>query len=761
MRTPPFPINEAERLKILNRYQILDTSSEQAFDDLTALAAHICGTPIALISLIDSQRQWFKSKFGLEAIETPREEAFCAYAILQPHQPLVVPNALEDERFANNPLVTSDPNIRFYLGSPLVTPEGHALGTICAIDRVPRQISQQQIEALQILSRQVMAQLELRLNLARLTYTNKLLQRSEERFRLLVEGVKDYAIFMLSPKGKIVSWNSGAESIKGYRSDRIIGKHFSCFYIPADIEQGQPEIDLREAAIVGRFKAEGWRVREDGTWFWANVVITALRDRHGQLHGFASVTRDLTQNKQAEAAMLRAAVAEATNQKLEQEIADRKRAEAQLLYNASHDELTSLPNRALFMKRLQLALMRMSVGKVCTSVVLFLDLDRFKLINDSFGHFVGDELLRAIARRLKNCLHDGDLIARFGGDEFTILLENVRDTDAAIGLAEQIQTALASPFVLDGREVFTTVSIGIAVSHDGWELPEDILRNADIAMYRAKHSGRARYAVFDAAMHTQAVALWQLETDLRRAVERQDFHLHYQPIIRLSTGKILGFEALIRWQHPEQGAIPPTQFIPLAEETGLIAPIGRWVLLEACRQLRQWQSERSDCQNPLTINVNLSVKQFMQPDLTAQVRQILQETGLDASSLKLEITESAIMEDAASAAVTLMQLKDLGVQLCMDDFGTGYSSLSYLHRFPIDVLKIDRSFINEIGMRKQNLEIIRAIVTLAHSLSMAVVAEGIETTEQLALLRSLDCEFGQGYLFSKPVGSLEAREWIS
>lgn len=756
MRIPPLHPDEAGRLEALNSYKILDTLPEQAFDDLAALAAYICGTPIALISLVDLHRQWFKSKVGLEATETPRELAFCAHAILQPHQPLIVPNALEDERFATNPLVTSDPSIRFYAGAPLVTSEGYALGTICAIDSVPHQLTPQQVEALQALSRQVVAQLELRLNLSKVVNANNLLQQSEERFRLLVEGVKDYGISMLSPDGLVVSWNAGAEQIKGYQANQILGKHFSCFYTAEEIEQGKPDLALKIAATTGRFEDEGWRVRQDGARFWANTVITALHDSAGKLCGFAKVTRDLTERKFSEEALLRMAVAEATNQKLEKEISDRKQLEAQLVNNAFHDALTGLPNRTLFMKLLGRSLMRTLIGKACSTVVLFLDLDRFKPINDNFGHLVGDRLLVAIAQRLKRCLRDEDTVARFGGDEFTILFENVKDISLVIQIAERIQTELALPFVLNGHEIFTTVSIGIARSSDGCEQPGVLLRNADIAMYCAKHLGRARYSVFDTAMHTQAVALLQLETYLRRAIECQNFHLHYQPIISLSTGRISGFEALLRWQHPERGTISPAEFIPVAEETGLIVPIGKWVLLEACRQLRQWQIEFPSLKELLTVSVNLSVKQFMQPDLLTQVTQIIQQTGLDARSLKLEITESAIMEDSESASVTLLQLKALGIQLCMDDFGTGYSSLSYLHRFPMDILKIDRSFISNIRVKEQNLKIVQTIVTLAHSLGMAVTAEGVETTEQLAFLKALNCEFGQGYFFSKAVGSHEA-----
>ena len=755
MKIPPLPTNEAERLKALDRYAILDTLPEQAYDDLAALASHICGTPIALVSLIDSERQWFKSKVGLTVTETPRELAFCSHAILQP-DPLIVPDALEDERFATNELVTSDPKIRFYAGAPLVTPQGYQIGTLCTIDTVPRQLSDQQIEALQALSRQVVAQLELRLNLATLEQTNQRLRHSEERARLLIEGVKDYAIFRLDLDGKIVSWNAGAQNIIGYQADKILGQHFRCFYTPEDIKQRKPEQALQTAA-TGRFEDESWRVRQDGTRFWANVIITPLHERT-EICGFVKVTRDLTERKQAEETWLRAAVAEATNNKLTAEIHERQQIEAQLRHNAFHDVLTGLPNRALFMEQLEGALRHKQQHPHYQFAVLFLDLDRFKVLNDSLGHLIGDELLCAIAHRLKSCLSPKDTVARFGGDEFTILLEDIDDCSTAIQVAERIQTALASSLVLKQQEVFTTVSIGIALSHPYYRQPEELLRNADIAMYRAKNLGRARYSVFDTAMHTQAVELLQLETDLRKAVEDENFQVCYQPIISLPTRQITGFEALVRWQHPERGIISPAEFIPVAEDTGLIVAIDLWVLQEACRQLRRWQLQFPAQQ--LTISVNLSVKQFQHPDLVTQVAQILQETDLSPRSLKLEITESVIMEDTQRSAITFLELKALGIQLCMDDFGTGYSSLSYLHRFPFNNLKIDRSFINELKINRQNLEIVRAIVSLASALNMSVTAEGIETLEQLVFLETLNCEFGQGYFFSKPVEKLEAGKLI-
>jgi diguanylate cyclase (GGDEF)-like protein len=435
------------------------------------------------------------------------------------------------------------------------------------------------------------------------------------------------------------------------------------------------------------------------------------------------------------------------NEELQAEITERKIAEAKLIHEAVHDSLTGLPNRTLFRQRLGRAIERAQRLKDYFFAVLFLDLDRFKLVNDSLGHLIGDQLLIAFVRRVEQCLRSTDTVARLGGDEFAILLDDINDINDATQIADRIQKALTLPFNLSGYEVFISTSIGIALSTTGYEQPEELLRDADTVMYRAKALGKARHEVFDKAMHTRAVTLLQLDNDLRRALERQELQIHYQPIVLLKTGRITGFEALVRWQHPIRGLVSPAEFVPLAEETGLIVPIGGWVLREACSQMRAWQ-EQFFTTSPLTLSVNFSGKQFSQPNLIEQIEQILQETGFDVHSLKLEITESVLIENAEAAAAMLSQLRSLGVQIYMDDFGTGYSSLSYLHRFPVDVLKIDRAFISRIGV---DLELVRAIITMAHNLNMNVVAEGIETPEQLTQLIALQCEYGQGYLFSKPL----------
>lgn len=437
------------------------------------------------------------------------------------------------------------------------------------------------------------------------------------------------------------------------------------------------------------------------------------------------------------------------------DITDRKQIEKQLAHNAYHDALTGLPNRLLFVDRLQQAIARLQRHPNEQFAVLFLDLDRFKVVNDSLGHLVGDQLLIALAHRLQSCLRPGDTVARLGGDEFTILLDSIKNVNDAIMVAERIQETLQIPFCLNHHEIFTTASIGIALNEASCIQPENLLRNADTALYQAKEQGKARYAVFNAEMYEQAVARLQLETDLRWAIERQELRVYYQPIISLSTGRITGFEALIRWLHPERGLIMPAEFIPVAEETGLITQIGQWVLYEACQQLKQWQRQFPSYSS-LSISVNLSSKQLSQISFVAQIDQILQQTELTPQSLKLEITESAIMARPDAAASVLEQLKNRGIQLCVDDFGTGYSSLAYLHRFPIDVLKIDRSFIHQIDEQAEGFAIIRAIVTLAENLGLSVVAEGIETTQQMVQLQDLHCDYGQGYFFSKPLNQQAA-----
>ena len=418
---------------------------------------------------------------------------------------------------------------------------------------------------------------------------------------------------------------------------------------------------------------------------------------------------------------------------------------------AFHDPLTGLPNRAMFTELLKAEIETSKRNKDHLFAVLFLDLDRFKNVNDSLGHSYGDLLLVAFAERLERTLRPVDTLARFGGDEFAILLSGIVDTTDAVRVSERIHSELSLPFDLNRNSTFASASIGIASSSSGYDRPEDILRDADIAMYRAKENGKARYEMFDQGMHARAVSRLQLESDLRQAVEEKQFSVFYQPIVALETGHLSGFEALVRWNHPRRGIVTPSDFVPVAEETGLIVPIGEWVLEEACKKIKEWQTT-SAAHRGLSLSVNLSARQLSQPDLVERIQRALNISKLHPHFLKLELTESVVMDNAEAAAQMLKRLRALGVQLSIDDFGTGYSSLSYLHRFPVNYLKIDRSFVMRMTTDNDNA-IVKTISTLAHNLGMEVIAEGVETEEQCRQLKALGCEYGQGYLFSRPVNA--------
>lgn len=561
--------------------------------------------------------------------------------------------------------------------------------------------------------------------------TEELLVHTEAKFRSLIQSSSDM-ICILELDGVMQYSSPSHERILGYTPSYLMGKNAFDFIHPEDVSKAQ-DVFIQAMQDTSNTLCVEYRSRhQDGSWRYLESTVTNLLN-NPSVKGMAVNTRDIT---------------------------ERKRVEAQLLHNAFHDSLTGLPNRALFMDRLGRAVEHGKGHKDYQFAVLFIDLDRFKVVNDSLGHTLGDRLLVAIAQRFKLCLRPGDTVARFGGDEFTLLLEGINDVNDALQVAKQIQSQLQLSFELaKGQNVFMTASIGIALGNTECELSEDILRHADIAMYRAKALGKARCAVFKVNMHNRAIAQLQLETDLRLAIERDEFSLYYQPIVSLATGWLNGFEALVRWQHPQKGLISPIEFISVAEETGAIVAIGRWVLRAACAQMHQWQ-QKFPFHPPLSISVNISAKQFSEPDLIYQISQVLQETGLDASSLKLELTESLLMENAESTIAILQQIKAMKVQLYIDDFGTGYSSLSYLHRFPIERLKIDRSFINLMELDGEASAIVQTIITLAHNLGMNVTAEGIEKVEQLQKLKKLGCEYGQGYFFSEPVNAATAETFL-
>ncbi len=449
------------------------------------------------------------------------------------------------------------------------------------------------------------------------------------------------------------------------------------------------------------------------------------------------------------------------NQKLQQEIIKRSEIEQQLAHDALHDALTGLPNRTLLKERIELTIQHAKRNRDYLFALLFIDLDRFKTVNDSRGHLIGDQLLITVAKFLLQSLRDNDLVARLGGDEFVILLDGIHKLQDATQIAARILDRLAVPFDIEEQAIFISASIGIVVSSTNYDNGEDILRDADIAMYRAKEKGKACYEVFDQAMYLETLKSVELENNLRHALQRGELVLHYQPIISLSSQELVGVEALMRWRHPQRGLLLPSEFIPIAEDTGLIVPIGEWVLAEACRQLKVWQQKLASIppRETLKISINIASQQFKQPQFIQKLDRVLLATGLNGSCLRLEITESVLVESGGTIQNILAQIKKRKIKLSIDDFGTGYSSLSYLKRFPIDNLKIDRSFIEGLNYDEESFEIVRTIITLAKTLGMETISEGIETAEQLTELKNLGCQFGQGYLFAKPldVQEIESR----
>jgi diguanylate cyclase (GGDEF)-like protein/PAS domain S-box-containing protein len=547
------------------------------------------------------------------------------------------------------------------------------------------------------------------------------LRESEERFR----SAFNYApigIAIVSPAGKWLKVNHALCTILGYTEEDFLASNFQSMIFHEDLGATLVSIHELLSGATANCQLEQRYLHKSGRTVWASwSVSTASGPQSNQPNLIFQI----------------------------QDITDKKLAEDKLHYEATHDALTGLPNRPLFMGKLANALGKARQYPGYKVSVLFIDLDRFKYVNDSLGHLLGDRLLIEISGRLRECMRPSDMVARLGGDEFTILVEGRYELSEVTTIAERIQEKFTVPFDLNGHEVYSSASIGILQASEKHLTPEDMMRDADTAMYQAKRAGKARHAVFDEEMHEAVKETLQLETDLRRAVEKEEFSVHYQPIYSLITGKIEGFEALARWNHAKLGYIPSKKFIPLAEEIGLIDTLSSQIIKTACLQIGALQTESMDA--PLSLSVNLSCKQFAQPNLVQKIVQVLDQTGFAPSRFKLEITESVFFEHQERAIEMLNELCRLGMEIHIDDFGTGYSNLSYLVRLPVSTLKIDRSFISQIGATAGNSEIVQTIVLLARNLGMKVVAEGVETEYQLAELKKLDCEGAQGYLFARPM----------
>jgi diguanylate cyclase (GGDEF)-like protein/PAS domain S-box-containing protein len=561
------------------------------------------------------------------------------------------------------------------------------------------------------------------------------LKESEERYALAAQGSND-GLWDWNLVTNEVYFSPRWKAMLGFLENEVGDKPEDWFdrIHEADRDKTKEEMTAHQTGGTAHFESVHRVRHKDGTFRWMLSRGLAIRDRAGKPLRMAGSQTDITEGKVS-------------------------------------DPLTGLPNRLLFLDRLDRLMKHAKRHTERSFAVLFLDLDAFKMINDSMGHLIGDQLLLGVSKRLEKCLRVSDTVARLGqqdtftlarmgGDEFTVLLDDLKEPGDAERAAERVMEGLSAPFELEGKEVFTSASIGIALWNPAYQDAEEIMRDADTAMYRAKSMGKARYEVFNADMRASVMARLELETDLRRAIDRNEFLNVYQPIVSLENGEIIGFEALMRWQHPTRGLLGPKEFISVAEDTGLIRDLGWWSLREACTRIAQWRKHSGPGRN-LSVSVNLSIKQFMQQNLVENIGVLLKELSLPPDSLKLEITESTVMEDPSAAVNMLQQMKTLGIRLAIDDFGTGYSSLSYLHRFPLDTLKIDRSFISGASGGENGMEIARTIMPLAKNLRLDVVAEGVETAEQVQELKRLDCKYAQGFFFSKPLSCEEAEALLA
>ena len=555
------------------------------------------------------------------------------------------------------------------------------------------------------------------------------LSQNQERYSLAMQASND-GLWDWDLKTNKILYSDRWKEMLGFNDDEIsdTADEWLSRVHPEDHDRVRASIDAYLEGTTSNFEIE-YRIRHfSDNYLWMMAKGLAIRTSDGRATRFAGSQTD---------------------------VSERKSNEEQMIHDALHDTLTSIPNRTLLLDRIRQSLVRRKRYPKTSFAIIFIDLDRFRLVNESLGHIHGDELLQLISARLKETIPIGDTVARLGGDEFSILLQDINSVRDVEVIAKDIQNLFSKPFFLGDREVFASASMGIAHSDNDYKTPEEILRDAELAMYRAKREGKSQSIVFQPQFRQSSLSPIDLDTDLRRALDRDEMELHYQPIISMRDRTISGFEALLRWSHRSRGVISPNEFIPLAEETGLIYDLGQWVLGKACKQIAAWNKSKKK-EDQLEISINLSSRQFSDPNLVEGIVENIEKSGFDAEFLKIEITESALMQNAQRSVSMLNQLKDLNIKVCVDDFGTGYSSLSYLHTFPIDTLKIDRSFVHDMSRNFRNMEIIRTIIMLAHNLKLDVIAEGVETGEQDAQLSALGCQFAQGFYFSRPINSSDA-----
>ena len=717
MKIAPLPNNETERIAELRKYGILDTEPEAKFDSMVHLAAFICQTPIAAISLVDEQRQWFKAIVGLDTKETSRDVSFCSHAILQ-KEPMIVPDASRDERFSDNPLVIGGPGIGFYAGVPLVTPAGIRLGTLCVIDTVARSITHDQLDAVKALADSVMAYLDLR-------YSHKQIRKYVEDLQLAASifDSASEAMLVTDSENRIITINPAFSKITGYSLNEIIGKTPKLLGSKKQSKAFYKQM-WEELNSTGRWSGELWNKRKDGELYAEWLSISVIYNEDGTKRMHLAIFSDVTEKKQA----------------------------SEIIWQqANFDTLTELPNRRMFRDRLDHEI-RKSERDNNSLALLLIDLDKFKEVNDTLGHDMGDILLQKAAQRITESVRASDTVARLGGDEFIVLLSELSEISHAEDIALKIIATLAKPFYLGVEATYISASVGITLYPNDATDIESLMKNADQAMYLSKKQGRNRFSYFTPILQEAAQKRLYLTNELRGALAANQFEVYYQPIVELATGNIHKAEALIRWHHPERGLISPAEFIPLAEETGLIVPIGDWVFKQAIQQVKQW---RSRFHESFQISVNKSpVQLHHEDDAGASWPEYLEQQGVPGQSITIEITEGLLLHADEDINKKLLNFRDVGIQVSIDDFGTGYSSLAYLKKFDIDYLKIDQSFVRNLESDASNQALCKAIIVMAHELGFKVIAEGVETEMQGTLLQAAGCDYGQGYLFSRPVPSL-------
>ncbi|GEO83862.1 MULTISPECIES: sensor domain-containing phosphodiesterase [Alphaproteobacteria] len=694
-------LRDSDRLRDIDAYSVFGTAAEADYDHIVRLTAELFDAPVALINFVGAEEVWVKSRFGIDVQSVPCEVAFCSHTVLG-DQPMVVPDLSLDRRFANNPMVTGGAAFRFYAGAPLKSAKGYGIGTLCIIDtKVRPPLDETATRRLQDLARLVTDKLE-----------QRRLSRLEVISAKLMSATAD-AVVVADGDRRIVAWNHSAETVFGYRAEDVLGEPLAKFLPLAIAEEG-------DAAMSG--KPGAWRHRQELKTqskshheITVEVSGTAWQDERLNLSGLGFIIRDVT----------------------EQRLAD-----SRIAFLAHHDELTGLHNRNS-LHRLIEDLLSQASGEVNGLAVVCIDLDRFKLINETLGHKVGDALLQQVADRLRAIAGHNDILARLGGDEFAIVRRGGQGREALALFAETILAALAETFDVGGHLVSTSASLGIACHpRDGRDC-DTLLNHADLATYRTKLEGRNGFHFFEKDMDGQTLVKRGLENDLRGAQKRDEFEIHYQPQFDIATGALVGAEALLRWKHPDHGYISPAEFIPIAETTGLMVSIGRWAFHKACHDFATLPPN-------LGLAINLSPVQFRRDDIPALVSGALAASGLPSHRLEIEITESLLMERDAGTLDALNSLKAMGVDIALDDFGTGYSSLSYLHSFPFDKIKIDRSFVKEADTNNDCAAILQAMAALATALKLTTVAEGIETEQQLARVKALGYHRAQGFLLARP-----------